>query len=489
MGYGKAAGLQVFSFPGRSVLRAFAPLFLLALLLPSPLLGDMPANSEQSSEQKPSEYRLTLNGFIEYEDFLSTRTDQEPADINKKSEFRGNLRLKYGRDRVFMYANANLYIAPVFIDEDLNNEYIYSEGFETGRNGRVSNRAFELEFRELYLNYGFGKYRLRAGNQIYGWGTADVFNPTSYFNPFDLREFLFRDEDELKKGVPSFSTMVFMDIFTVEMVVAPVHTPMTVADVDNFWALKYREGPFPVYVAGPEPLPVALENVSLGARLSKSVSGVDVSFSLFHGPDRDPVFRPRRTVLAPSEPVSVEVVPEHLPSTSVGFDFSTDLGKFVIQGEAAYTPDKPGVVEQPYSINTRFPFEVKRSHYISYSGGFNYFIPLNLLFENHEGDTIFTFEWNQSRYFDNSLMAPLISDILTARLQDSYFDSRLSVTFTLLMDVRNSGYLLWPVVEYDFQNGFKLSLAYGHIEGNDDTVFGYFRDNDIIMLKARYVFQ
>ncbi|MEZ4565798.1 MAG: DUF1302 family protein [Desulfobacterales bacterium] len=60
-------------------------------------------------------------------------------------------------------------------------------------------------FRELYYNWSREKFRVRMGNQVIAWGTADFLNSTSYFNPSDLRELLFKDEDQVALPVPAVS--------------------------------------------------------------------------------------------------------------------------------------------------------------------------------------------------------------------------------------------------------------------------------------------
>ncbi len=449
-------------------------------------------NSEIDKKTQPdsfenSKFVFKSNGFIEIEDFLSTYTRQETSTINKKSEVRTNLKIKYGTDSFYLVSNSNLYFAPVFIDDSINETYIYSGKPEIGRNGRLSNKYTELDFRELYFNFGFSNFRLRAGNQIFGWGTADVFNPTSYFNPYDLREFLFRDDDELRVGIPALSAMFFLNNYTLEFVFTPLHVPLRLADQGNFWAIRYKEGPFPVFVDEAEELEIAPENFAYGARLSRSTVGVDLSLSIFHGPDRDPVFRPLKTEITFPYP-SIIVSPEHHVVTMVGADFSTDLDRFVLQGEVSYTHDKVGVVDQEYSILTKFPFDVKHSHFLSYSAGLNYFIPINRLFENHEGETILTLEWYQSRYFDSSIQEPFITDLLTVKIQDSFFSSRLHLMVSCIIDVSENGLIIWPKAEYDFQNGLKISVQYADIRGNEGSIFKYFENNDLVMLKVHYVF-
>lgn len=431
---------------------------------------------------------FSFTGFTELENFVSTYPDQEPSDFNKKNEIRTKLDMKYGTDTFYVKSVTNVYILPTFIEEDLYDEYRYSEEFRFMRNGSISNEAFEVNLRELYVNYASGKYRLRAGNQVFAWGTADVFNPTAYFNPFDLRELLFKDDDELKLGVPAVSGMLFLDWFNVEGVIVPVHVGSAFPVRDNFWAIQYMEEPFPVEVTQMQQMDVTPENIGYGIRLTKNIKGVDVSASGYHGPDREPFLRPLETEVLPNEPVTVLVQPETRVINAGGMDIVFTWDRFTIQGEGAFTADKPGVVEQEFDQNVELPFQVKPSPHYAYSVGFNYFVPMDWLLDNHKGNTLFTVEWAQSKYIDTSLMAPLFSDILTMRFEDQYWDNRIDFNFTCIMDVKESAYILWPQVGYDFRNGFKVNLAYQHIQGNNDSLFNYYEDNDFVKLGVQYAF-
>ena len=432
--------------------------------------------------------RFTFTGFTELENFVSTYPDQEPSDFNKKNEIRTKLDMKYGTDTFYVKSVLNLYVMPTFIEEDFYDEYRYSDQFRVMRNGSISNEAFEVNIRELFVNYASGKYRLRAGNQVFNWGTADVFNPTAYFNPFDLRELLFKDDDELKLGVPAVSAMLFLDWFNIETVFVPLHVGSAFPVRNNFWAIEYREAPFPVEVIQMQEMEVTAANMGYGIRLTKNIRGVDVSASGYHGPDREPFLRPLETEVVPNQPVTVLVQPETRVINAGGMDVVFTWDRFTIQGEGAFTMDKPGVVEQEFSQNVELPFQVKRSPHYAYAVGFNYFVPMDWLLEDHAGNTLFTVEWAQSKYTDSSLMAPLFSDILTMRFEDQYWDNRIEFKLTYIMDVKESAFILWPEMGYDFRNGFKMNLAYQHIEGNNDSLFNYYEDNDFIKLGLQYAF-
>jgi hypothetical protein len=446
---------------------------------------------EDDNEEEDTGY--TISGLLEFENFMSTEREQELKDANKKNEIRSRLKLKFGTENLYLYTVNNVYINSSLADKDLGKDYYYSDETEISRNLRVSSESGEASFNELYLNFVTEMFRIRIGNQIYGWGTADAFNPTSYFNPYDARELLFKDDDEIRRGVPSASFLLFLGDYTLELVYVPLHIPMILPSPQSFWFVNLGQIPFSVDIEQTDGLGIAPENFGYGARLAGTIRGMDLSLSGYHGPDREAVLVPSRTVLIPNKPIALLVEQQYYIINMIGFDFSVNLDKFVIQCEASYSPDKRGLIEQDDLSGITLPFQVKKSHFIAYAAGFNYFIPLNRILEGHEGETVFTFEWTQSRYLDNEVASPLISDIVTGRIEDSYLNNRIQVSMTGIYGTRDKGYILWPKLGYDFQNGLLIEISYVSIQGNesDDSMFDYsifnsYSDNDIFMWRIRY---
>ncbi|MBA4367668.1 MAG: hypothetical protein C0403_08520 [Desulfobacterium sp.] len=453
-------------------------------------------DSEDSAEetQEGGALQFTYNGFIEWESIFSTDTDQDFSDANKKNELRNRLEINYGTESRYLFSVTNLYLTPTFFNNDIGETYRYADETRMERNLRMSGSHYEIDFRELYLNLSSEKTRFRLGNQIYAWGTADVFNPTSYFNTLDYREFIFRDDDEDKSSVPSLSAMLFMDDYTLETVFMPVHVPMLLAPSGNFWYLNIQENLYTAEFLKTNGMQVEMENVGIGTRLSSSYRGADFSLSAFHGPDRDAIFTPVGVSMTPNQTLSLQLDPQYFVVNMLGADFSATINDFVIQFELAYSPDKHNLVEQNMNQlqQITFPFESRKSQYFAYAVGFNYFIPLTRLIESHEGETVFTFEWYQSKFFEEDVYQAYLTDIISCKLEDTYYQGHIPVSIKTLFDTRSNSSVFWPKVGYDFQNGWLIELSYAAIDGKKDNqgllepMFYYFRDNDILMGSIRY---
>jgi hypothetical protein len=453
------------------------------------------SSAASKSAQQGPEFTWHLKTAIE--NYINTDKDLHFIDANKKNEVSARLETKYGTPDEYFYALTETCFEPTFINEKIGDEYVYSPESKTFRNLRISSQSSELLFRELYLNVLRGKYRIRVGNQIFAWGTADFMNSTSYINPMDMRELIFKDQDQVRMGVPAASGMIFLEEATVELVFVPVQVASAYPATGNFWALKKVENEYPLIFDDPQELESSSKNFGYAARYARTYEGIDFSFSGYHGPDREQVLVPYSTEIQENQPVSIVIQPQSFIVDFVGADFSWTYEDFVVQIEAAYSPNKSSFIEQDtdYPQNLVFPYDTKKSDFCSYSLGFNYFIPMHRIIDGHSGQCLFTVEWYQAKYFDNAVFPPVITDFLTSRFQDSYFDDRVHISLTNVLETSRNGIVWWPQVDYDFQNGFKIELAYITINGSgdgsvdDDSIFYFYRDNDFIMVNFRYEFQ
>jgi len=466
--------------------------------------GDENNLEKDSIGEGAGSFNFSADGFAELENYYSSDKNKTKKERNLKNELRVNLEFKAGSENLFLYSKTNLYYTPQLGDKEPGEKYHYRNGFDVSDNLTISDKNYEIEPNELYLNYSNSLFRLRAGNQVYLWGTADVYNPTSYFNPLDLREYVFADEDELKLAVPSGSLMFFLGFATVEMVFVPVHIPAEIPADGNYWQIKSESALMTLNVQENKGLDKDISNAAYGIRSSFSPGGVDFSLSYYHGPDRNPVFVPQYIDIYNS-PASLEVQPEYFIVNMFGFDLSTQISDFVIQCEAVYSPDKTWLVERDFSefmmtnlYSGRSGFETEKSHYVHYAAGFNYYIPVNKFIKDYDGESIITVEWQQPWYADKDLMAPFLTKIFLLRFEEICFDSRLKLSASYLAEMNKNAYVIKPEIKYDFQNGLSLKASYVYINaesdsesvlpGEDTSVIYFLRDKDMASLSVRYDF-
>lgn len=376
-------------------------------------------------------------------------------------------------------------------------EIRYSDsGTTLRRNLTLSSEWAELSFRELYLEKETDASRWRVGNQVFAWGTADFINPTSYFNPEDLRELFLKEEDALVQGVPALSVLRFVGDYSLEAVVMPMGVARLNAWPGDYFYIEPDNFSLPVRHTANEVPSVSFANAGAGVKAGRSVGSCDLSVSLYHGPDREPLITPDRVEAVPGEPVTVVARSVHGKVTSVGADVSADLGQCVVQVEGAFSFDKEGYVTQDISdpASMVFPFSVADSEFWSVSAGINWFVPVVEWFPGHEGESVVTVEGHRSGYTRNELADPFYDRTIAVRYQDSFFGGRVPVSLFWVMDGDAAGQMSWAKAGYDLQNGLVVEGSVVLFDGESPGLnrvgspFWYLRDRDLFFVTVTYAF-
>jgi hypothetical protein len=185
-----------------------------------------------------------------------------------------------------------------------------------------------VALKEAVAGFRLGPSELSLGKQLYGWGTADSFNPTDYLTPRDYLDPI----DSEKMAVYSASARVDVGAAQLTLVVVPVFTPSRLPLADSRWAPVGPAGPTGGATLEDRDLPERnLRNVQYAARLRTTFRGWDLSASYFEGFESTPVFR----VSPDAGPAPPRVTPVFTRLRAVGADFSTTWGRLEVHGEGA----------------------------------------------------------------------------------------------------------------------------------------------------------
>lgn len=456
----------------------------LAAVLASPAFAGLPGGVD-------AEWSFGVRSMVP----LAETPHTEGGMIGTEVRLKGTL-LREG-DWCSLYATPELRVNDAVSPSSSGGAIRYSDsGTTLRRNLTLSSRGAELSFRELYVEKSMWESRWRAGNQVFPWGTADFINPTSYFNPEDLRELFLTEEDALLQGVPALSMQRFVGSVSVEAVVMPVGIARLNAREGDYFYITPDNLALPMRFDGTEAPDVAFKNAGVGVRASRSAGGCDLSVSLYHGPDREPLITPDRVTTVPGEPVTLVARSFHGQVSSVGADLSADLGTCVAQVEGAWSFGKPAyeTPETPDLATLVFPWPVSRSDFWSVSAGFNWFVPLVAWFPDHEGETVVTVEGHRAGYTKGGLGDAFYEQTLALRYQDTFLDGHVPVSLSWVMDGALAGQMTWAKVGYDFQNGVVVEGSVACFDGEAParnevgSPFWYLRDRDLLALSVTWVF-
>ncbi len=416
-----------------------------------------------------------LSGYVESENFIMPGKGLKKADyiclsgqivkvernqhLFNKVEAHGYLDLRVGTDTIHARGAVHAYLYPA------GNESSY-----------LKNRVLA---NELYLRWLTEHTDLKIGTQTVKWGTVDAINPTSYFTPLDLRELLFKDDDEIALGVHAVSFSVLFSDFSLQLVFAPIASATLLPGTSSPWYVKLPKRyhvPLHYHYRAPR-IPASGANMCYGGRFSGTVSIVDFSFSAYRGIDRDVLLFPVADISGRMP--TVYVTPKYRNLTCLGFDLAVAVEDVTLQAEAAYSFNK-NAVTAPDLRRASFA-GIEATHYLNMAAGLNWLI---------DGEDFnITLEFNKSIYLvrPHRFIDPLISDIFIARIEKKFLNGslyfRLQGIMSLDLDV-----LVMPLAGYDFRNGLALEAEGGIFAGRHDTLFGSYNTRDILRVRARYSF-
>lgn len=341
------------------------------------------------------------------------------------------------------------------------------------RNQRVHSQTSDSEshvIAELTQGYATVKSEdtsLRLGKQIVAWGRADFLNPTDNLTPHNYVVLLPTEADQRFGTVAALLTHHFNQELTLALFTTPFFEPSQI--------------PLPRGVVQyTEDLPGhTLNNTEFGARLSRAGERIDGSVSYFHGYNLQPD-------LAPLTGANVEL--NYAEIDVFGMDLATNVGRFGLRMEAAYTTTDDEQGTDPFRRNPFWYYVVGADR------AFDTTLNINLqLFGRHicnfTDPTAFTNPLAQAVADYDALIAQQQdrdSYGMTTRISNSWFNDTLGAEILLVRNfTRNNNYIK-PLVTYAINDRLTASLGAQLYTGSSDTFFGSLKDNQYVFTELRY---
>ncbi len=326
---------------------------------------------------------------------------------------------------------------------------------------------------------------LRVGKQRLNWGTADGFNPTDYFNPEDLSDFLRLTR---KLPVESFEATYYLNGFSLTAVWSPTANPILFPrDLPLVDLSSFVEGMEVSRIEENLELPSReWKNSQVALKAKVNLWGYDVSFSAFSGHEHFPL--PTRIVLSPDPqepPTMISEMTFELPRVwALGADFAGDLGDFGVWGEGGVffptpmdlriiTPageqTTPVLSDQPYlkwilGVDTFF----WDGAYINLQ--FSHGFPTEIGKDQMGSYLLATFE------------KPFLSDRFIFRVRN-IFETR-----DFYRPTRSWGTLVAPEISYFPDDNLEILLGMAFLSGKEGTLFGRWQDWDVAYLSIEASF-
>ena len=272
----------------------------------------------------------------------------------------------------------------------------------------------DITLRDAYFDYYGDDYDLRAGKQLISWGTAAGFNPTDNINSPDLEDPT-GDKDSLLMMRGDY---FFDRNYRLTGVVVPYHQSLIQED-------DLPEGTPDVDFEDPE---YDLSSMEYALKLSaRAVEGYDFSFSLYHGHEKLPTQRIRKT------PEGLEGEAYYQRLTVLGADVITDYEGLGLWAEGAYM--LPEDTDNYGSLVLGADYHLETGHLI---------LGQLIYRQDREGE-------------DNFILQSAIEGTFA-----DYHEARMAV----LYNKSNESYLLSPEVEFSLADEVNLNIEYIYQSGD-----------------------
>ena len=384
-----------------------------------------------------------IKGFVDT--YHAMRTDEPNNLMSSRTRVRGEIGRDFGQSSLFVSLNATY-------------------------NAILKERT-GFELREAYLDHTENHWGLRAERQLVIWGAADGLRIADLVSPLDMTEFLAQDYDDIRMPVNALRLFVFNDKVRVEAIAVPAFEGYVLpVDASNPWSVLPTGSPLPVVWNDTGSRPAFhLSNFEYGGRLSVTLPGVDFSLSGLYTWNKMPVIQ-----YAPS-PTEITVSPQYYRMGFVGGDISKPLGQFVLRGEAAYNIDK----HFSYKPETmRQPQQGFRS--LNWLVGVDWYAPSEwMLSAQFSTENIFGYE--------DCIMQERNNMLATLNVSKKLFNSTLQLSDFTYFDVSNKGWFSRFAADYALSDQIHLLAGFDWF-GGDKGIFGIYKNNSEVWVKAKYSF-
>lgn len=209
-------------------------------------------------------------------------------------------------------------------------------------------------------------------------------------------------------------------------------------------------------------------------RFSTSIESVDFGFIYYWGFLKQPTIDPEDVLKTGKLNLIYNRV------HTIGSDIAAQLGMFNIKGEISYS----------YTDDFKGDNGAIKNNTLNYILGFDINLPLNnlnLLLQGVGSTLINSGEITalDPEYRKDSEYTDLM---IMARVSDNYLNETLFLEVSAAFDILNHDSMLTPKGEYKINDNFLIYLEYLLLNGDKDTDFGQYRDNDTITLGLEYFF-
>ncbi|PLX15603.1 MAG: hypothetical protein C0599_16565 [Salinivirgaceae bacterium] len=325
-----------------------------------------------------------------------------------------------------------------------------------------------IQFREAYLEYTEESWGFKAGRQIIVWGKADGLRITDVISPMDLTEFLAQDYDDIRMPVNGIVLSKFSTNWNLDLICIPIMEGYILPGADNPWGTDYAS--LGIVEDEAQKPKLNLSNMEYGGKLSFYLSGIDFDLSALHTFNKAPVysFNLDSTNL-------LHMTPEYNRVGFVGLGFAKSLNAFVLRGEGAFYFDKNFTPDM-----TNYTEGIQKSNSINYLLGLDWY---------PGGDWTFTGQFSDEYIMDYSKNIALNQHnyISTIGISKKILQSTVTLSTFAYIGLNDGDFYNRSSIDYSISDNIHVMTGYDWFYG-DKGLFGQYKDNTQVWVKAKYSF-
>ncbi|MCD6268690.1 MAG: DUF1302 family protein [Deltaproteobacteria bacterium] len=475
--------------PAKNILTLTTMLILFIFII----IATPAAAQEQATPKMRYEFseNFTFKGWIVGLGAVDTHDDNDTEHTNL---FRNRIRVE--SDWHHTLSPDNRLKAKFSLDSD----YLYMGG------GEKSNHEYDFTIFEGYLLYAHKNLSMTVGKQIVRWGKTDQLSPVDNINPQDLRLFILPELEDRKIPIWMLKLQGFGDNWSWEALYIPWFENSDIDYFNSDWAIfrhlpeeikasnlppEFKDYADHVLIIDRDKPANTLGNGEFGGRISFTAGQIDFSFSYLYGWENQPNIEsfPIKNLNVdgsfsgddiedlPNQPDLIftdeRIAITYKRQQVAGLEFETTIGCFGLRGEAAYFDHMSFLASDLTS--TRKPV----FHTVL---GLDYTSATDWYFNTQ-------FSWmkilsysSRILYFEDDNLA------LMGEISKPLFDHNLELRLRYNYTLSDGSYYLEPSITLKYFTNIEIELAANILGGDKDTLFGSFKENDQLFLRAKYYF-
>lgn len=354
---------------------------------------------------------------------------------------------------------------------DLNNDY----------NDKVENDQRTMaDLRDAYVDFGFGNFDFRLGNQQVVWGQAVGLFFADIVNPKDLREFILPDLDQARIPIFAANMEYYSDNLYLQMIYIPFPEFNEFGQPGSEFDFSkniYMGNSDMVFNAPLEPAN-SFDNSEVGFRVATLTRGWDLSLFYLYDMYNFPI-NYRSISLNPPEaqnPVTITYSPRYERMHRIGSTFSKDVMDAIFKGEFIYS--------SKMFLET---FDVASPDGIEKSDTFEWLLGVDYTFSNRLESN---FQLMQSIILDHQadMAQREIATSFSIWLKTGFFSDKIEPELFFVSSLNYRDGLLRPKVAWNAGDRLKFILGGDVFYGKSSDTFGMFDENDRVYLEILYSF-